>query len=234
MSGKLIGKGVYILPHVAVLLQSDTRTVRRWVEGARKSQSEESSFSGGLICRELEPLDGATVVTFRELIELRLIKRLREENISMPTIRAALDNARRYFHTDHPFALERILHDGRHIFAEISPRNVTGITSERVSLELKAGQLFMMEMAESYLTNVEYIDEVAARWYPLGRKSLVVIDPERNSGNPIDPQTGVSSCALLKMVEAGESVRTTAKWYETSQQAVEDAVSFRAFLKKAA
>ncbi len=234
MSSKLIGKGVYTLPHAAVLLQSDTRTVRRWVEGARNSQNAQSDPKSGLICRELEPLDGVTVVTFQELIELKLIKRLREENISMPTIRVALDNARRYFHTDHPFALKRILHDGRSIFAEISPRDVTGITVERVSLELKAGQLFMMEMAEGYLTNVEYIDEVAARWYPLGRERLVVIDPERNSGNPIDPQTGVSSYALLKMVEAGENVRTTAKWFETSQQAVKDAVSLRDFLKKAA
>ena len=164
---------------------------------------------------------------------MRLIKLLRDRNLSLPTIRTALAYARRYFDTAHPFATCRILTDGKQIFAELTERDIPDVTRERAVLELKEGEYVMEHLVRDYLEDIDYSDNLALRWWPLGREHLVLLDPTRNSGNPVDPQSGVSSYALIKQVEAGDSILATANWYRVREQAVKDALEFRDYLRAA-
>lgn len=67
---------------------------------------------------------------------------------------------------------------------------------------------------------------MAARWWPLSRRSEVVIDPERSFGQPVLSATGVPTRALAEAVAAEGSVGKVAKLYQVPVPSVRQAVEF--------
>jgi uncharacterized protein (DUF433 family) len=73
------------------------------------------------------------------------------------------------------------------------------------------------------------------RWYPDGRKSPVVIDPEVQFGHPVIMQSGVPTAALYaSWLAEGKKKATVAKLYEVDPRHVDAAVRYEVKLRKAA
>jgi uncharacterized protein (DUF433 family) len=64
------------------------------------------------------------------------------------------------------------------------------------------------------------------RWWPLGEKRLVVLDPTRNFGRPIAALHGVPTEVLANAAQACQSITDVARWYEVPEAEIRDAIEF--------
>jgi uncharacterized protein (DUF433 family) len=85
---------------------------------------------------------------------------------------------------------------------------------------------FRHVMLPSFRAQIELSERGAERWWPMGRKKLVVLDPARQFGEPIVAEGGVPTAVLAKAAAAMHSEQAAAKWYEVSRSAVRQAVTF--------
>jgi uncharacterized protein (DUF433 family) len=57
-------------------------------------------------------------------------------------------------------------------------------------------------------------------------KRSVVLDPNRQFGQPIVTQFGVATEVLYLAVKSGDSEEAVAEWFEVDRQAIRDAIEF--------
>ncbi|MBM3488083.1 MAG: DUF433 domain-containing protein [Alphaproteobacteria bacterium] len=199
--------------------------IRRWLRGY------EARRGGVVVGHELvwrgalAPIDDTTSLGFLDLMEIRFVDAFLEAGVSWKRIRLASHRAAVLFGVDHPFATRRFVTDGSSIFAEIG-----GDAADDPLLDLATNQLlFKRIVAASLVAGIEFSDAgVAARWWPMGRKHHVVLDPARSMGEPIVVVVGVATVVLAEAVQAEESVERVARWFDVSVAEVRDAVAFEA------
>ena len=75
---------------------------------------------------------------------------------------------------------------------------------------------------------------MADKWWPMGRESLVVIDPKRAFVAPIDIRSGIRTDILYRAFLAEQDIEAVVDWYEVSAEAVKDAIKFEGQWLKAA
>ncbi|HLK60645.1 MAG TPA: DUF433 domain-containing protein [Chthonomonadaceae bacterium] len=224
VSETLLGVGLYSLPEAARLLRMPSATLRTWVEGRSVPSKEGRQVVLPVLHRPLQKVEGETVLTFQDLIELHFISLFRSEGVSLQTIRAASERAAVLFRTDHPFAVQRLRTDGKRIFAELTPKDIEAVRYDKILDELALGQTVIDSLAKSFFRKLDYDAHEVRRWWPLGRENRVVLDSERAFGKPIDAKSGVPTHALYRMVRGGESPERVAAWYGVELEAVQAAI----------
>jgi uncharacterized protein (DUF433 family) len=183
--------------------------------------------------QQLPELKEAGVLTFLDFVELFLVARWRQAGVSMQTIRRNARLAKDRFETNHPFAVKRFHVSGRELIAE-TVRELPGQPPQRLYEELQKSQLVLDRVIESFFTKLDYEGDLPRQYWPAGPGGLVVLNPDRSFGKPIDPQTGVPTRVLYEMHAAGESVEGIARWYRVTPEAVVAAVEFEKSLPQAA
>jgi hypothetical protein len=143
---------------------------------------------------------GAIGLGFRDLIELRYVKAFTEAGVSWHALGAAHERAAATLRVDHPFATRKFFTDGYAILIRIAePALLEVITDRRVFSR-------MVDLHFAGETGLDFDARgVAVRWWPMGRKRLVVIDPDRSFGQPIVSTEGVRTAVLYKayLAESG-------------------------------
>lgn len=232
----LLGTGLYSLPEAARYLRVPAITLRRWTEGYTfTSGTRQKRHSSSVLPGQPFIVDGETVITFADLIELQFVQLFRKHGVSMAVIRAAAARAAQMFETDHPFNVHRFQTDGRRIFAEIDPSRIEEVPRERIVQDMTLGQTVIGPIAQIYFRKLDYDNDKVSRWWPIGKDSRVVLDPERNFGKPTDAASSVPLHPLYRMVRTGESIEAVAHWYDVDVEAVEAALQFESdYLLKAA
>jgi uncharacterized protein (DUF433 family) len=84
----------------------------------------------------------------------------------------------------------------------------------------------MQRVIEPSLKGLEFENDFAARWWPLGRKRGIVIDPKRQFGQPIDDTSGVPTVVLANAAEAEGSITKAARAFMVPRASVRRAVAF--------
>ena len=143
---------------------------------------------------------GTVGLGFLDLIELRYVKALVEAGVSWHVLRAAHARASEVLRVAHPFATKRFFTDGLTILTRIA---------DPALLDVVGNQVAFSRILNRYLAGGEGLDfdddNMAARWWPMGKKRLVVIDPELSFGQPIVSTEGVPTAVLYKayLAESG-------------------------------
>jgi uncharacterized protein (DUF433 family) len=219
-SSSLVGKGIYSVPHAARLSKVTPRRIRYWIEG-RDSESRASVRSPGLWTGQHEPIDNKIVLGFLDLQEVRFVDAFLKQGVSWPFLRRAHEIAKNRYKTDHPFCTLQFVTDGKHII------EILGESGHAQLEEIVHGQRVFPTVIEPFIRDLEFSqDKRIARWWPLGIKRRVVLDPARQFGQPIVAQAGVPTEVLFLAVKSGTSEDEVARWYEVSRRDVEDAVEF--------
>lgn len=236
-SAPLVGNGLYSLPEAARIIHADPRSVRRWVIGYHKGSETNSK---PILASKSISLDSFDFVNFPQLIELLFIRLFRVHNVSMPVIRAAIENASRQFHSQNPLSVEGLVTDGQSIFhldpADFETDSDTGsLSQEQIVQDLARAQIVMGDFAKPYFLKIDYANSIAAHYWPIGKDRHVVIDPERAFGKPIDADTGIPTVSLYGMYRSGDSPETISRAYNINKSAVIAAIEFeQSLLKNAA
>jgi uncharacterized protein (DUF433 family) len=158
-------------------------------------------------------------------MELRIVKALVDKGVSLQEIRHAANLARGAFRTEHPFASRPIFTDGRRVFAGFARSVNAGDLielSEKNVLQVIAGGVL-----EPFLEEIEFDKDsaLAKRWWPLGRRIPVLLDPRISFGAPVIEGTRIRTLVLAGM-SAKTSPEETAKTYQLSREQVQAAVRF--------
>jgi len=210
----IVGKGIYPVPEAARLAKVTPRRIRYWL-GRRDSEISKSTQSSGLWFGQHEPIDDKFVLGFLDLQEVRFVDAFLKAGVTWRMLRRAHEMAKRRYGTEHPFCTRRFTTDGSQII-EMARRG------SRLEWEETArGQTVFPAVVAPFLKQLEFAEDGGlVRWWPLGNRRRVVLDPGRQFGQPIVPKAGVRTEVLFLAVKAGTSDREVAQWFDVEVEDV--------------
>ncbi len=217
----ILGQGVYTPREAARLVGTTPQQILRWTRGSGPNEPLWKAHYQFLD-------DDVTEISFLDLVEVRVVTALRRADISMQAIRFAIDFAQVKYGIERPLASQSFKTDGSEILMEA----IEG-EDDLVSLSKKRpGQKVFKEIIFQSLNDLEYEDEIAARWRPRGY-SAVVIDPRRHFGDPILDTFGLSTGIIYKEFKQFQDYRYLSNTYEVPQNVLKTCVAFESNLDRA-
>lgn len=229
---KLLTIGLYTPAEVSHLLGIPASTVHRWIEGysfplARRFRAKKPPVFAAALPR----VEGRLMLTFLDLIQLRVVRAFREAGVPLQRIRTAGEVAGELFGTSHPLAHVRFKTEGRSVWSDV----VTNAEREVMNLSSSGQRAFPEVVAES-LKEVSYAADpsLADRWYAAGPGGGVVLDPGIAFGAPVVVHANVPTGTIWAQSQSEPDVHRLASWFRLDVRQVQDAIRFEERLARAA
>lgn len=165
-------------------------------------------------------------VAFVDLMEVATVSALRKRRFSFKRIRQINAYCRLYLQEPRPLVTQKFKVAGQDIFLDADFDVLVDVGRE-------AGMLAWREVLEPFLEDVEYENELARRWWPLGKKRMVVVDPDYGFGLPVVEGTGVRTEIIAERHRAGDSIDEIAYDFDVTPKQINDALRWE-MPKKAA
>jgi uncharacterized protein (DUF433 family) len=214
--------GIYTVPDAAHLTGVSVGRIRRWLRGYRYTSRKKTYESAALWHGQWEPIDQSLALGFLDLIEIRFVDAFLKAGVTWATLLKAREKADAMFDASHPFCTNHFVTDGREIFVQLHRE-----TGEASLIEIVRRQQVFAEIVKPFLKELEFEEESGViRWWPLGNRRLVVLDPTRNFGRPIVSSHGVPTEALASAMKASGSIAEVTRWFEVTSGEVRDAVEY--------
>lgn len=200
-----LGQGVYTPAEAARLTGVAARRIRRWFEGYRTTTGSQRP---AVVPEGARTIDGQLQLSFLDLIEIRLIDAFLQEGVGWKELRTAAQRGAELFHTSHPFSSYRFQTDGRRLFARLGEEG-----SDQRLVRLLDQQHFIRDIMTPLLRDVEFDTHQAIRWWPIGERYQIIVDPKICFGKPAGWRSGVPA-EILAVHAKNHGVRATCRWYE--------------------
>lgn len=240
-SRSLLGIGIYTRAEAARLLGLSPARVSSWIRGYRYSWGPRDARRRGkqppVIQTDIPVFEGTLVVSFLELMELRVVKRFRDKGTSLQTVRLVWGRCAEAFGTSHPFAHHRFYADAGRILisleneaSDATPEILYEISSRREPLQAIAG-LLVKESLE--VVEFDTRTQLVREWRPRGPTTPVVLNPGIAFGAPTVAGTRVPTGVLYRFAQS-HPVSNVAQLFELTEDQVTAALGFETLLAKAA
>ena len=181
------------MPQFIMLLHETPDTVRRWAFGYKRNRRAGKIAHPPLIQTDLPEIEGEKALTFIELVELLYIRAFLRAGGSWKTVKTVANVAARMFDSNHPFALRRLYVHPKAVFAGVEESDGREMLIQLIG----HGQHTMPSVVKPYLDELDFdVNDVANRWWPIGRTGGVVIDPRLSFGAPVVEGTGIRARTL--------------------------------------
>jgi uncharacterized protein (DUF433 family) len=221
----LIGTGIYPLHRAAKLVGAEPRALRRWLQGYSRKHQGQYVRSEPLWTTQLKD-EGLPdeVIGFRDLLELRMVSAFVKHGVDLKVIRATIAAATESFSRDYPLTNRQFRTDGKRIFLQ-AVETATG--EERMVDVLRKQFVFSDIITPSLYAGIEYGVDGAVRWFPLGKRKTILLDPALQFGTPMVAHACIPTdtiyCAY--MAEGGDK-EMVARVFDITARMVIDAVEF--------
>lgn len=209
--------GTYPVAEAAWALALPATTLRSWVQGRQYRVADGVQRWPALVDPAGRDPQGL-LLSFMNLVELHVLRALREANVSVRAIREAIQWLRlRSPNNRHPLVRKDLHTYGNGIFIK-KLGEIIEISS--------GGQHAIREVVEEHLSKVEWEGHLPARLYPCSAKGSVSfeIDPSIGFGQLRIAGTRIPVAALLDRHTAGESYQSLAKDYGQPRKTIEAAI----------
>lgn len=216
----LIGRGVYSIAEAARLLRIQRDAITRWTRGYSYTWKGERRTAAPVFQSRLRESDVEVYLDFADLMEVGVLAQFRRYGVSWRSIRICAARVAEIRSSSHPFSARDFKTDGRSILLEMAPD-----TRDPKLLNLVSDQFEFRRVVQPLLKRVEYEGETPVRWWPTGKRDIVV-DPMFAFGAPIVHQRAIRTRVLADCYEAEGSYRAAAWWYEVPERLVKAAVAF--------
>jgi uncharacterized protein (DUF433 family) len=208
---------LYGYAEAARLARVPTSTAKRWIAGYSYVRPTGEEVARPPVTPRAG--DGALEgVSYLDLVELAAIGRLKSLDFSLAKIRTIVATCRDLLGVPHPLASEVFKVGGRDIFVQRD--------GALVDVLRRRGAQAWYEVLDPFLETLDYQDQLAHRWWPLGKDKPVVIDPEYAFGLPVVDGTGVRTEILFERFAAGELAEEIAQDFRLDVVQVERALQF--------
>lgn len=192
------------------------QSVARWRAGYTYATQRGTRRSGPLTGGQTHGL-----LTFNELLEIAVVAAARRGNVPMKSIRRAIGFAREVYGVDRPLVTMRFMHDGKDLFT----RELEQAGESRYVNLSRHGQIAWRHIRD-VLRDIDFEGDVAVRWWPSGRDTPIVIDPQVSFGRPYVKGKGISTDAIRGRFLARESIDDIVDDFDLTEQEVEAALRF--------
>lgn len=232
---RLLGVGLYTRADAVRLLRMTPSRVARWVKGysywLTYTRQRERRAQPPVVRARLPRIEGSIVISFLDLMELRVIKALVDRGLSLQHVRRVARLASDLFQTPYPFASRRIFTDGQEVFASLSR---TSDDPTLIELSAQHSQLIAAPIVQQYLTELDFDPKssLAERWWPLGRNVPVVLDPKIAFGAPVIAGTATRTEIVAGLARAVHA-EAAAEAYRIKPTAAHAALEFESQLAAA-
>lgn len=211
-----IGNGIFTTQEIAQILQLPYHKVRTWITkywDGELGKFYEQNYSWSI--------DNSKAVGFHTLIEFYVMMQFAEAGVKTKEVLKAHKELAEMYQTNFPFAVEEVLKNIKTDKFKVYLR----MNGDTISLDgTKQLNLGLISM---FFQNLDFgKDNLASRFWPLGKKRLVVCDPHHKFGQPTISGTNIQSEAIYNMYKAKEPIPFIASIYEVSEKAVKDAIKF--------
>jgi uncharacterized protein (DUF433 family) len=214
----LIGIGLYTAAEAGRLTGVPSQKIIRWLRG--------HTIAGREYARLWRPQvdigDSCVYLGFLDLVQVRVANAFINEGLSPQKVRKAIEYGSEIILHDYPFASARFRTDGKTVILHVLREG----EDDRLIDLFKSGQYVMHRIIEPSLKGLEFEQDFAARWWPLGRSRGIVIDPKRQFGQPIDNATGVPTVVLANAAKAEGSINKAARAFMVPATSVKRAIAF--------
>ncbi len=217
----VVNRPLYTYSEADYLADVSRGTSKRWLAGYEYRNRRGSRVRKPPVTRRTH-LDAA--VSFVDLLEVAAIGRLKAFGFSLGQIRSIVDNCQRILDVPRPLTTLRFKIGGREIFVERH--------DDLLEVGRRRGMQAWKQVLQPFLDDLEYAQEVAHRWWPLGRSNPIVIDPEYAYGLPVIANSGIRTEIVLERFQAGDLDERIADDFNVSTIEVQRALQFE--LKRAA
>lgn len=209
-----LGNGIYTVPDLALILQLPQAKVRRWLAefyDERLAANTKDKYSWG---------EGKDKVTnFLTLIEFYIFYMLREKKMGVSKILTAHQYMSKELQTKYPFASYKLLINDKEILYGID--NNTWVHAD------ESNQIVIHRMIEAFFEKIDFSsNEIAERFWPLGKNHNIVVDPHHQFGQPVIVGTNINAATIYSMYESGERLSTISILYDLTKEQVNDAIAF--------
>ncbi len=207
--------------------------VRRWVKGydytyAVGQDGETRLGHQGPVVRRAAA-EGSSYASFLDLVDLLFVQRFLEYGVSLQRIRKALAEAEEIL-GGHHFAQRSFFTDGRNIYLQV--KNEADALLELLS----GGQWVIAPVIKELAHQIEFHQPtgLAQRWYPLGARGHVVVDPRISFGQPSLVGRGVPTANVYDFYQGEqENTEAVSSWMGLPRDEVDAAVAFERHLMAA-
>ncbi|MBN1692811.1 MAG: DUF433 domain-containing protein [Dehalococcoidales bacterium] len=207
---------MYSFSEVAHLAHVSASTVRNWLLGYSTEKGR------------VEPLFQShdadeKVCSFLELIEIVVAANFRKaEHKSFKLVRLAYDNARKIYKFDYPFARIELKAIGGHI---VHIMREPGAILQAID---QPEQYTLPDLVQQIISEqIEYEYELASKWYPVGKKTPIVVNPRISAGVPIIEGRGITVEAIYKRFKADQDISFIEKDFDLKHGIVEKVIRYR-------
>jgi len=205
---------MYSFSEVAHLSHVSISTVRNWLPGYSTEYGEVAPLFK-------EHQEDEKACSFLQLIEIVVAAKFRKaENKSFKMVRQAYDNARKLYSCDHPFARMELKGIGEHIVYIL---RVPGVALQSMN---QPEQYTIPDLVQETLDQIEYEYELANRWWPVGKKIPIVVDPQVSAGLPVVKGRGITIEAIHKRFKANQKIRFIAQDFKLNVGLVEEVIRY--------
>ena len=209
---------MYTFTEAARLAEVSSATVRRWMYGYTSPTGQMQPVFG-----LQERVKGqAAAVSFLQLAEIVVVGRFRRRQVTLERLRRAHQFARKQFALEYPFASLRLKTDGVHVLQEFEDAEPG---ASLLALD-RSGQLTLPGDVVQVIETFEFENDLAARWFPMGRDVPIVIDPRYGAGRPTIPNRRLTIETIHKRWLAGQSFHFIAEDFDLEPARVEEALRF--------
>lgn len=227
-----VGVGVYDVAQAAKLAEVPVRSARAWVVGyARPANDGAPAPRRPLLGSRLSSATSDPLVTFADLVEMRFAGHFRKAGFSWPKILRHLPELRRVIQQERHSGKLTFESDGVKILA-----HAVAETGEKTGIELDTRQHVMVDLVQrSFKEELRFsADGFIEAWQPRAQYPHVLIDPNRQFGEPI-VEPGVPAAVLAEdLVRFGGDAAKVGRRYNVDPAAVIEAHRFQLDLKAAA
>ena len=234
--GSTLFAGAYTLRETAVLLRATTPppNVNLWQWKRRHDQFIEATTRhlsqwirlGMAWDRPVRVSSKDRVITFADLVRLRMIALLRSRGIAYREILAAEKYIRELRGIQQPFITEEMWTAGSDIFVVFSKKLIAASQHGQLVFE------FMGEFLKPANHGLIFTSGgTPALWQP---SPAVLIDPEIQFGAPCIRDTRIETCSIWSLYRAGDSEESLAEAFNLQRDLVRDAIEWEQLLSNAA
>jgi uncharacterized protein (DUF433 family) len=211
-----IGIGCYTVSEIARILQLDYSKVDRWLRvywDGKLGDAFGEQYSW--------KVNESRAVSFHTLIEFYIMAELSEAGVKPKEVLNAHQILSEKYITAFPFAqkdlIEGLKTDGKKVF----------LTMGEDVLSLDGTNQFNLNLIKLFFKKLEFgSDNLALRFWPIGKKKSVVIDPQRQMGHPVLENNNIYPETIFNLHKGGDSVEFIAYLYELDVKSVKDAIAY--------
>lgn len=216
----LVGLGVYTLQEASLYSTISSTKLSRWIFG---TDNYPPVIDAQLRSQHL--------VSFYDLIQTMAINKARENKITLPKIREAIEFAKKEYGVRFPLAYNhKLLLFERDLHIQLPNKEII-----QASGRIK-GQRLLRPIAEPFMRDLHFDAEgFVIRLVPFkkyGRQ--IILDPTKQFGQPLVGDTGYRADVLDRSVAVEGSMELIASLYNVDIKDVKVAVAYMKAIRKAA